>query len=169
VRSSSLVAFSIVLAACGGAQDRPEPPSGAVDPGTHGLATPGEARGASGSIAAAPAGAGALGAPLAGAQGGAPSAKRAPDEATGEAGGKLVMTREHCETLGRKFAELTMEQGGMMGAFGDRSALEREAEGIGKTFADRCAKDMAGKDVEAREYQCMLRARTPNDLLGCKR
>src|SRR5262249_36277494 len=31
-----------LLAACAASQDRPEPPSGAVDPGVHGLVTPGE-------------------------------------------------------------------------------------------------------------------------------
>jgi hypothetical protein len=74
------------------------------------------------------------------------------------------MTREHCDTLGRKFAELAMAQAGAPGA-----SPTREAEEMGQSFADRCAHDMAGQTVDVREYQCMLRAKAADELLGCKR
>ena len=149
-----------LLTACAGA-DRPEPPSGAVDPGIHGLATPGE-RAARGPDPAAAAALG--GVPIPGplpAVGAAPAPAARPDEATGS----VVMTREHCETLGRKFAELAMEQGGQ----GARGSMSREAEGVGRTFADRCTRDMVGQTVPLAEYQCMLRAKASNELLACKR
>jgi hypothetical protein len=83
--------------------------------------------------------------------------------------GKLVMTREHCETLGRKFAELTLQQGGVNGAARAGSAGAREAAGVGKTFSDGCVRDLVGQTVEASEYRCMLRATSPDGLLGCRR
>lgn len=160
-----------LLTACGAAQPA-EPPSGAVDPGASGLAAAGD-RGSAPRVsgcdgpgcAGDPTGLlGGVGLPAAGhTGGGAP-----PGGAVGEAAGKVRMTREHCETLGRKFAELTTDQGGAMGG-GDRAGLAREADRIGRDFADRCARDMAGQDVEAREYQCMLRARVADELLGCRK
>jgi hypothetical protein len=157
-------ALVIVVAGCGGAADRPEPPSGAVDPGQHGLATPGEATRApspGGDPGASPVGA--LPAPLPGAlPRAAPPAPAAPRVA--EAAGTMTMTRAHCETLGRKFAELTVAQ-----APGGGAALGLEAAGVGQTFADRCGRDLVGQTVEVREYGCMLRAQAPEELLGCKR
>ena len=156
------------LAGCGGAQDRPEPPSGAVDPGVHGLVTPGTAPA---ERAAAPQGVPALSA-LRGLEPAAPAASgHAPavGAAVAEARGKMVMTREHCEALGRKFAELTLKQGGMLGALGVDGAGEAEAAGVGRTFSERCARDLAGQEVEVRDYQCMLRAESPDGLLACKK
>ena len=147
-----------LLTACGGAPDRAEPPSGAVDPGIHGLAVPGEA-----SPAARPHDPGAAvlaGVPRAAPAVGAPAAASPPETA-----GSIVMTREHCDTLGRKFTELTLAQH----AEGETSTGDREASGVGKTFSDRCAREMVGQTVDMREYQCMLRATAPEELLGCKR
>ena len=163
-------ALAVLLCACGGAQERPEPPSGAVDPGPAGLASPGAAGGGSSHdvIDATPRGAAGLVAPPP-----APTPRadaprpQEPPEPTGEATGSIVMTRAHCEALGRKFAELALAQGGVLG--GVDEAGKREAEGVGKTFADRCAHDMVGQTVAAREYQCMLHARSPDGLLACKK
>ncbi|MFT3771976.1 MAG: hypothetical protein QM820_41750 [Minicystis sp.] len=165
-------ALTLMAIGCGAARERPEPPSGAVDPGIHGLATPGDAaraaprpaEGGAGSPGSLP---GALPGGLPGAPpGGLPgaAAPRASAPPTGEATGKITMTREHCETLGRKFAELTMAQ-----APGAGAEMKAEADNVGRTFADRCAHDMAGQTVEAGEYQCMLRARAAEELLSCKR
>lgn len=160
--------LALTLAACGGAP-RPDPPSGAVDPGAHGLSTPGQGPGRSASPSAAhpsdPAGAllGDLPAALPGLSAPAALPARPASPPVGEVTGRVVMTREHCEALGRKFSELTVAQGGGGGA------IHREAEGVGRTFADRCAREMVGQTVEVGEYQCMLRARAAEELLGCKR
>jgi hypothetical protein len=161
VRRLILASTFSILAACGAAE-RPEPPSGAVDPGPAGLATPGEraAPPSASPESAAPAAIGALPGPLPGL---APPA--APRPAEPEATGSVVMTREHCATLGRKFAELTMAQGGR----DPNGSVDREAENVGKTFADRCSREMVGQTVSVAEYQCMLRAKAATELLGCKR
>jgi hypothetical protein len=165
-----LVVVTSLLCACGGARERPEPPSGAVDPGAAGLATPGLAGGgaAPDAIDPTPRGAAGPGAPHAGDVAAPAAGPRAPAEATGEAAGSMVVTREHCEALGRKFAEMTLEQGGVLGGSVDEAG-KREAEGVGKTFADRCKHDLVGQTVAARDYQCMLRARSTDDLLACKK
>ncbi|APR78037.1 Hypothetical protein A7982_03384 [Minicystis rosea] len=172
----SIAMSGAALTACGGAQDRPEPPSGAVDPGVHGLASANDtARSAPRSAAPSDVGAGSMGSiagslpgvlpgGLPGLSPSAPAAQPNAAPATGEATGKITMTREHCETLGRKFGELAMAQ-----APGGGSAMEREASSVSRTFADRCAHDMVGQAVEAAEYQCMLRAPSADALLGCKR
>ena len=168
MKRSPLIACAIALlaAGCSGALGRPEPPSGAVDPGVHGLATPGEAR----TVARATSPADPAHTAFAGIPGALPRSPGSPPAAaqtpppTGEATGAITMTREHCDTLGRKFAELAMAQVGAASA-----TPTREAEGAGKTFADRCARDMVGQSVGAGEYHCMLRARAADELLGCKR
>jgi hypothetical protein len=71
----------------------------------------------------------------------------------------MVMTREHCQTLGRRFAEMAMG--------GEGGPPQDEAEKVGRTFTDGCARDMAGQQVEIAEYQCMLRAQAPEELLRC--
>lgn len=148
---------------CAAGQERPEPPSGAVDPGAHGLAPAGQDPRSS-PPPAAPAGA-----PLAAPSGGvipslppAPAAPPAPSARTGEARGNMVMTRAHCETLGRRFSEIAVAQAGATG-------MVREAENVGKIFTDRCAREMVGQTVEVREYECMLRAEGAEQLLDCKR
>lgn len=82
--------------------------------------------------------------------------------------GKIVMTREHCETLGRKFTELTLQQGGALGALGAGSAGDQEAAGVGRTFSEGCVRDLVGQTVDAREYECMLQAKSSDALLGCR-
>jgi hypothetical protein len=166
MRSPLAGAIALFLAACGGAQDRPEPPSGAVDPGVHGLVSPGESRSAPPAASPAdpaPAALGGIPGALPALPGAMPPAAPAAPR-TGEATGAITMTREHCATLGRKFAELVMAQGGAPDA-----SPTREAEEMGKSFADRCAHDMVGQTVDVREYQCMLRAKAAGELLGCKR
>lgn len=160
-----LASVLLLSASCGGADARPEPPSGAVDPGVHGLATPGERAARAPDPAAAALGGVPGGLPtIGGVPGGIPTVPPVgapPAPQPGEAAGSVVMTREHCETLGRKFAELSMQ--------GASGPVHREAEGVGRTFADRCAHDMVGQTVPLAEYQCMLRARAADELLGCKR
>jgi hypothetical protein len=129
----ALLALASLAPGCGAAQDRPEPPSGAVDPGLHGLDPP------------------------------APAPPAAP------ASGKMVMTRERCEALGRKFTELALKQGGVLGALGVDSAGEAEAAGVGRTFSERCVRDLGGQEVEVAEYQCMLRAESPDGLTACRK
>jgi hypothetical protein len=81
----------------------------------------------------------------------------------------MVMAREHCEALGRRFAELTLQQGGMLGSLGAGASGDGEAANVGKTFSDGCVRDMVGQTVEVREYQCMLHAPSGDALLACKR
>ena len=71
------------------------------------------------------------------------------------------MTREHCATLGRRFAEMAMG--------GESGALHEEAEKVGRTFEGGCARDLAGQEVDVAEYECMLRAQAAEELLGCRR
>jgi hypothetical protein len=165
------LACVLALAGCAGTQDRPEPPSGAVDPGIHGLAVPGAtAPPAVGAVSSSPA-ITTTGAPTHGPATAPTATPHAGGEPVGEATGAIVMTREHCETLGRKFAELTLAQGGMLGDLGGGAdpGAKGEAAGVGKTFADGCVHDLVGQTVEAREYQCMLRAQSPDGLLACKK
>jgi hypothetical protein len=171
-----ILALAPIFGGCGGALDRAEPPSGAVDPGVHGLASPGASTPvANAGPAALPAGGvdprllGPAGTPGAAPAAVAPAARAAGGEPVSVATGKVVMTREHCETLGRKFAELTMQQGGALGELGAGSAGDHEADGVRRTFSEGCVRDLVGQPVEAREYQCMLRAKSPDALLACKR
>lgn len=171
MRSSIACLIALSTAACAASPPRAEPPSGAVDPGAFGLATPGEAaRPAAAPRPAdptAPAGAslGDLSASLPALPGAAAAAKPAASPPrTGAASGKMMtMTRDHCAALGRKFAELTMAQAGDPGA-----SPTDEAKAVGRTFADKCNQDMAGQAVEVREYECMLHAKAAEELLGCK-
>lgn len=137
---------ALAFAACAATPERPEPPSGAVDPGPAGLSTPG----ATAARADAPS---------------LPRLPRLPGAAVAAAApaaaGKMLMTREHCQALGRRFAEMAMGS--------ESGPPHDEAEKVGRTFADGCARDMVGQQVEVAEYQCMLRAQAPEELLGCKR
>ncbi len=184
-------AVSLAVLGCGGnaSYKAAEPPAGVVDLQGDGLASPGASAGAAPASSASPAGGGAqagggdfLGpTPGIGAAAGAEAAARAEasasgsrEEPTGEAAATITMTREHCETLGRKFAELVMAQGGGMGAgmgasTGDKAALKEEGTKLGRDFAKNCARDMGGQKVLVSEYQCMLKARAANELLGCKK
>jgi hypothetical protein len=74
----------------------------------------------------------------------------------------MRMTAEHCNKLGEKFANLAVSEGG-----GD-PAIRPEANKVGRDFAEKCKRDMAGKVVPKSEYECMLRVKASSDLLGCK-
>ena len=163
-----ILALASLAGGCAGSQERPEPPSGAVDPGVHGLTSPGGERAVPRGVVEAQA-PGAAGIAAHEPVPSLPAPRAAGGEPVGEATGKIVMTREHCETLGRKFSELALQQGGALGALGAGSAGEAEAAAVGKTFSVGCVRDLAGQAVEAREYQCMLRASTPDWLLACRK
>jgi hypothetical protein len=81
--------------------------------------------------------------------------------------GEIVMTREHCATLGRKFAELAKTQASIMPGI-DPARIKTEANKIGKDFANKCNRDMVGETVPKAEYDCMIRAKAHTDILGCK-
>lgn len=76
----------------------------------------------------------------------------------------LLVTEEHCDTLGRKIAAIGLEQIGASGPAEER----REAERIGESVASQCKRDKVGSTMGRAEYECLLRARAVTDILSCR-
>jgi hypothetical protein len=159
--------LALALAACAGddGSKRAGPPGGGVDPSTitsdnlsmssKGGAPPEQVESSAVPDNPAPVAAGGAGGPTPSPAPAAPGAKQAPATASGAS---FVITAEHCNELGRKFTQLTLDAGGTKG----------DAKKIGDDFAAKCKKDKVGEAQEKREYDCILAVKSVMDIEGCK-